>query len=75
METQRLIVRDADILGGQPVFAGTRVLVSTLFDYLKANHALGDFLDDFPTVGRTQAQAVLELSRHQMQEFAYETAA
>ena len=54
-----VIVSDKDILGGVPVFAGTRVPVKTLFDYLKANHALSDFLDDFPTVQLQQAQAVL----------------
>lgn len=57
-----LIVQDEDILGGIPVFAGTRVPVKTLFDYLKANHPLEDFLDDFPTVKAEQAQAILELS-------------
>lgn len=65
MKQQSLIIRDADILGGVPIFAGTRVPVKTLFDYLKANHPLADFLDDFPTVPREQAQAVLSLSEQQ----------
>jgi len=60
MQNPALIVRDDDILGGIPVFAGTRVPVKTLFDYLKANHPLADFLDDFPTVKAQHAQAVLE---------------
>ena len=61
---QSLITRNENILGGIPVFAGTWVPVTTLFDYLKANHPLDDFLDDFPTVGRSQAQQVIEaLSR------------
>ena len=51
---QSLITRNENILGGIPVFTGTRVPVKTLFDYLKANHPLDDFLDDFPTVAREQ---------------------
>lgn len=53
---QRLITRNENILGGILVFTGTRVPVKTLFDYLKANHPLDDFLEDFPTVRREQAQ-------------------
>ncbi len=54
-----LITRDNDILGGIPVFAGTRVPVKTLFDYLKGNYLLAEFLDDFPTVAREQARQVI----------------
>jgi len=75
MKHQSLIIRDADILGGVPIFAGTRVPVKTLFDYLKANHPLADFLDDFPTVPREQAQAVLSLSEQHWQEAQHEAAA
>ncbi len=57
----QLIHRSNDILGGIPVFAGTRVPVRTLIDYLKAGERLDDFLDDFPTVSRVQATGVLEL--------------
>ena len=64
---QSLITRNGNILGGVPVFAGTRVPVKTLFDYLKANHPLDDFLDDFPTVGRGQAQQVLEVVQQKSQ--------
>ena len=75
---QSLISRNANILGGIPVFTGTRVPVKTLFDYLKANHPLDDFLDDFPTVARGQAQQVIEIVQQQLQEpnyeIAYETA-
>ncbi len=60
MDTSPLILRDKEILGGIPVFAGTRVPLKTLFDYLKSNHPLADFLDDFPTVPVQQAQAVLD---------------
>ncbi len=55
-----LIERSSDILGGTPVFAGTRVPIQTLFDYLEAGQGLDEFLDDFPTVSRRQAMALLE---------------
>jgi uncharacterized protein (DUF433 family) len=61
---QNLITRNDNILGGIPVFSGTRVPVTTLFDYLKANHPL----DDFPTVTRQQAQQVLEAVQRRLQE-------
>jgi uncharacterized protein (DUF433 family) len=53
------VQRDPEILGGTPVFAGTRVPVHTLLDYLEAGQPLGEFLDDFPTVSRQQAVAFL----------------
>lgn len=56
----QLIVRDREILGGTPVFAGMRVPVQTLFDYLGAGDPLDEFLDDFPTVRREQATQLLE---------------
>ena len=49
-----------DVLGGTPVFAGTRVPIQTLLDYLEGGHPLDEFLDDFPTVKREQAVALLE---------------
>lgn len=58
--SEHLIVRDEEILGGTPVFAGTRVPVQTLFDYLEAGDPLDEFLDDFPTVRREQAMQLLE---------------
>ncbi len=70
--TQTLITRNENILGGIPVFTGTRVPVKTLFDYLKANHPLDDFLDDFPTVARRQAQQMIEVVQQQIQEPSYE---
>ena len=69
---QRLITCNKNILGGIPVFTGTRVPVKTLFDYLKTNHPLDDFLDDFPTVARGQAQQVIEIVQQQLQEPSYE---
>ena len=56
------IQQDQDILGGTPVFVGTRVPVDTLFAYLSAGDSLDVFLDDFPSVSREQAIAVLRLS-------------
>jgi len=54
---------DPGILGGTPVFRGTRVPVKNLLDYLAAGDSLSQFLDDFPTVRRDQAVAALELAR------------
>jgi uncharacterized protein (DUF433 family) len=51
---------DQDILGGTPVFVGTRVPFRNLIDYLERNHSLDEFLDSFPTVSREQAVAALE---------------
>ena len=58
-----VIHRDPDILGGTPVFLGTRVPVRILFEYLEAGDSLEVFLDEFPSVKREQAIAALELAR------------
>ncbi len=63
MRSKAIIHSDPDILGGTPVFAGTRVPFQTLIDYLEAGHPLSDFLKDFPTVTRKQAQAALEQAK------------
>ncbi|MFL6227470.1 MAG: DUF433 domain-containing protein [Pyrinomonadaceae bacterium] len=55
-----IITATPDVLGGTPVFAGTRVPVQTLLDYLKAGETIDDFLDGFPTVKREQVIAFLE---------------
>jgi len=55
-----LIVIDPNILNGTPVFAGTRVPVSILFDHLESGISLEEFLDDYPTVERSQAVRILE---------------
>ena len=60
MDLRTLITTDPDILGGQPVFAGTRVPIETLFDHLEAGVPLAEFLADFPTVSKAQAVALLE---------------
>jgi uncharacterized protein (DUF433 family) len=54
---------DPGIMGGTPVFVGTRVPVETLLDYLEAGDPLDEFLEDFPSVSREQVVAVLELAR------------
>lgn len=55
-----LIVKDPNILGGTPVFRGTRVPFQTLLDYLEGGETLDEFLDDFPTVTREAAISSLE---------------
>jgi uncharacterized protein (DUF433 family) len=75
MSEQPLITRDPEILSGTPVFAGTRVPARTLVDYLEAGHNLNEFLDDFPTVRREQAEAALELFKRSLLEQPYESAA
>ena len=60
MAAQTVIERSAEILGGTPVFAGTRVPAQTLLDYLEAGQPLAEFLADFPTVTQGQAVAALE---------------
>jgi uncharacterized protein (DUF433 family) len=55
----RIIQRSPDVMSGTPVFAGTRVPVQTLIDYLAGGHPLDEFLDDFPTVRREQALELL----------------
>jgi uncharacterized protein (DUF433 family) len=58
-----VIHRDPDILGGTPVFVGTRVPLKTLIDYLEVGRPLADFLDDFPSVSREQAVTALEQAK------------
>lgn len=58
-----LIVSDPDILSGEPVFAGTRVPVKTLTDYLEGGDSIDEFLEDFPTVTRAQAVGFLREAR------------
>ena len=70
-----LINRSDDILGGTPVFAGTRVPVQTLFDYLEEGDSLDEFLDDFPAVSREHAIKVLEKMKETFLAQEYESAA
>jgi len=64
MDDPKFVVHhDPEILGGTPVFVGTRVPVRILFEYLEAGDSLEVFLDQFPSVRREQAIAALELAR------------
>ncbi|NES65649.1 MAG: DUF433 domain-containing protein [Okeania sp. SIO2D1] len=59
-ENSSIISKSPEIMGGTPVFAGTRVPVETLFDYLKAGESIDDFLDGFPSVTQEQVIELLE---------------
>jgi len=61
---------DPDKLGGTPVFAGTRVPVQNLFDYLEGGDTLEDFLDGFPPITREQAIAVLQMAHESLPDIA-----
>ena len=60
---KKIIQSSKDILGGTPVFAGTRVPAKALIDYLEDGKPIGDFLEDFPSVSLSQAIGVLELAK------------
>jgi uncharacterized protein (DUF433 family) len=62
-ERKNVVHSDPEILGGTPVFVGTRVPAQALIDYLEGGHPLDEFLDHFPSVTREQAIAALELAR------------
>ena len=62
MKSDDLITVDPDILGGTPVFRGTRVPVKTFFDYLENNYSLEEFLECFPSVTNQMARSILERS-------------
>ena len=59
---------DPEILGGTPVFVGTRVPLQNLVDYLEGGESIEDFLDDFPSVKREQVIAVIEAGKMKMLE-------
>ena len=63
MKTTSVVHSDPEILGGTPVFVGTRVPVQALIDYIEGGHALEQFLDDLPTVTRELAIAALEQAK------------
>ena len=71
-----VVTVNPEILGGTPVFNGTRVAIQTLFDYLETS-SLDDFLNGFPTVSRQQAETVIELAGKLLQTFTiqYKSAA
>ena len=65
-----IISRSPEIMSGAPVFAGTRVPVQTLLDYLKAGETIDDFLEGFPSVSRDQVIAFLEMAKDRLIETA-----
>ncbi len=65
-----LVSYDPEIMSGALCFKGTRVLVKNLFDYLEGASSLEDFLEDFPSVSRETAVAVLEAARERLTEYA-----
>lgn len=66
MDRSDIYHSDPEILNGTPVFTGTRVPVDTLFVYLRKGKRIADFRDDFPTVSREQAEALLELAGQEL---------
>lgn len=62
VDTKDLITTDPEILGGTPVFKGTRVPVKTFFEYIENNYTLADFVECFPSVSREAARPLLERS-------------
>jgi uncharacterized protein (DUF433 family) len=66
----RFVVRDPDILGGTPVFAGTRVPILALVDYLEEGLPLSEFLEDYPSVSHDQAVALLQLAKDILLDYA-----
>jgi uncharacterized protein (DUF433 family) len=65
MNTQ-IVSSSQEVMGGTPVFAGTRVPVQTLIDYIKGGESIDDFLDGFPTVTREQVIGFLEVAQEQI---------
>ena len=65
------VISDPDILGGTPVFIGTRVPVRILFEHLEAGDALEVFLEDFPSVSRELAVLVLQDAKRALEVDAY----
>ena len=70
MMKQDIVCRDPEVMGGTPVFCGTRVPVQTLLDYLEGGETIDDFLEGFPTVKREQVIAFLEAAKKQLLESA-----
>ena len=65
---QPVISRDSEVMGGAPVFCGTRVPVQTLLDYLEAGDSIDQFLEGFPSVTREQVIAFLEQAKDRLVE-------
>ena len=65
-DLSKILRSDPEILGGTPVFVGTRVPVKSLFDHLEAGESIDDFIEGFPSVRREQVIALLERSRQEL---------
>lgn len=65
---RQLVCRDPEIMGGEPVFCGTRIPVQTLLDYLEAGESIDQFLAGFPTMTREQVIAFLEEAKDRLVE-------
>ena len=65
-DLSKILHSDPEILGGTPVFVGTRVPVQSLFDHLEAGESIDDFIEGFPSVRREQVIALLERSRQEL---------
>jgi uncharacterized protein (DUF433 family) len=68
MKAEELIQTNPEILGGTPVFTGTRVPIRSLFDHLEGGDSIDDFLEGFPSVRREQVVALLEMSQQRILE-------
>ena len=68
MKAEAIIQSDPEILGGTPVFTGTRVPIRSLFDHLEGGDSIDDFLEGFPSVRRDQVIALLEISQERLLE-------
>ena len=66
VDLSQIVHSDPDILGGTPVFVGTRVPIQSLFDHLEAGESIEDFLEGFPSVKREQIIAILKESHHHL---------
>jgi uncharacterized protein (DUF433 family) len=70
MQASEVVHSHPEIMGGTPVFVGTRVPVQSLFDYLEGGETLDEFLRQFPSVKREQATAALDLARESLLKLA-----
>ena len=68
MQREEIIHSNPEVLGGTPVFTGTRVPIRSLFDHLEAGDSIDDFLEGFPSVRRDQVIALLEISQERVLE-------
>jgi uncharacterized protein (DUF433 family) len=68
MKAEELIQTNPEILGGTPVFRGTRLPIRSLFDHLEGGDSIDDFLEGFPSVRREQVVALLEMSQQRVLE-------